>query len=79
MKKRPYESLSDWLDRTGTKQRDLAEMAGLKESTVSMLLRGSRRCSVMTAIKLSDLTGVPVQKLIAWPQVRTPRNTNAAA
>lgn len=80
--RRPYTSLADWLDRTGTSQRQLAKMAGMTESAVSMLLRGSRRCSLKAAIRLSDITGVRVQRLVEWPRppaIHITRNTDAAA
>lgn len=78
-KRRPYASLADWLDRTGTRQYQLAKMAGINESALSMLLRGSRRCSLRVAIRLSDITGVPVQKLVEWPQVHNTRSSSRAA
>lgn len=35
---------------------------------LSNLLRGARRCSIVRAVILSEVTGVPVQNLIAWPK-----------
>ncbi len=69
MKKRPYTSLHDWLDRTGTPQYVLARMCDISEPALSMLLRGSRRCSLVKALRLSEATGVPVEKLVEWPKV----------
>ena len=66
--KTTFNSLHEWLDRTGTPQYVLARRAGMTESALSMLLRGSRRCSLRKALALSSVTGVPVEKLVRWPQ-----------
>jgi plasmid maintenance system antidote protein VapI len=67
-KRKPYGSLQEWLDRTGTPQYVLARMAGMTEAHLSMLLRGSRRCSIQKAVKLEEVTGVPVKNLVRWPK-----------
>jgi len=74
MKIKPYSSLQDWMERTGTTQVELARRAGLPQSQLSQLLKGSRRCSVMKALALSKVTGVPVEKLVAWPKPRIKRS-----
>ena len=66
---RPYTSLQDWMERTGTTQAKLASLAGIKPPTLSMLLKGSRRCSIRVAMQLSAVTSVPVEKLVEWPKV----------
>ena len=72
MKRTPkYSSLHEWLDRSGKTQKWLAQQAGMTEPHVSMLLRGSRRCSVDKAIRLSKLTGVPVENLVEWPRTQS--------
>jgi plasmid maintenance system antidote protein VapI len=67
-RKRTYRSLHEWLDRTGTPQYVLARRAKITDSTLSMLLRGSRRCSLDVALRLGEITGVPVEKLVEWPK-----------
>ena len=76
---RPYTSLQDWMERTGTTQTKLAALAGIKPPTLSMLLKGSRRCSIRVAMQLSAVTGVPVEKLVQWPKVQTVRSYVAVA
>jgi len=66
--KRAPKSLHEWLDRTGRTQKWLAQQIGVTDAHISMLLRGSRRCSVEKAIRLSKLTGVAVENLVAWPR-----------
>lgn len=80
MKKRPsYRSLHEWLDRTGTPQYVLARMTGISEPALSMLLRGSRRCSLVKALRLSEVTGVPVENLVEWPKFHDAEKKESAA
>lgn len=69
MKTRGYSSLQDWMERTGTNQAELARRAKIATSQLSMVLKGSRRCSLEKALALSRVTGVPVEKLVEWPKV----------
>lgn len=69
---RPYESLQDWMERTGTNTTQLAKLAGIGRSHLSYILTRSRRCSIVKAIRLSRVTGVPVEKLIEWKKVKYP-------
>jgi plasmid maintenance system antidote protein VapI len=76
---RPFTSLQDWLERTGTTQAKLAQLVGVKPPTISSLLKGSRRCSLVLALKLSAVTTVPVEKLVEWPKVPLVRTYNKVA
>lgn len=79
-KRKPsYGSLHEWLDRTGTQQQTLARLIGIADSTLSMLLRGSRRCSLPLAMRIADITGVPVEKLVEWPKFQPRRKSDHAA
>lgn len=69
-KKPRYDSLHDWLDRTGTQQRILAKLARMSPGHLSMILRGSRRCSLQRALLLSTITGVPIERIAEWPRDR---------
>jgi plasmid maintenance system antidote protein VapI len=64
--KRRYRSLQDWMERTGTNQTKLAKLAGLKTPHLSKILSRSRRCSLDKALRLSRVTGVPVETLVEW-------------
>ena len=77
-KRKSYRSLHDWLDRTGTPQYVLARMAGMSEPALSMLLRGSRRCSLVRALRLAEVTGVSVENLVRWPQFQEERKSGTA-
>lgn len=74
MKTKQYKSLQDWMERTGTTQAELARRVRMPESQLSQLLKGSRRCSLMRALALSKVTGVPVEKLVEWPKVSVKRS-----
>ncbi len=64
-----YSSLQDWMERTGTNQARLAKLAGMLPSQLSDVLKGSRRCSLQKALALHAVTGVPVEKMVAWPKL----------
>jgi transcriptional regulator with XRE-family HTH domain len=70
MAKRPYDSLQDWLERTGTPQLTLAKLANISPAYLSRILSRSRRCSITFALRLSEVTGVPVEKLVEWSKYR---------
>lgn len=74
MKVKPYTSLQDWMERTGTHQAELARRAKMPRSQLCQVLKGSRRCSLAKALDLSRVTGVPVEKLVAWPKVPVKRS-----
>lgn len=58
------ELLRDWMERTGYgKQADVAELLGMHESFLSMLLSGKRVPKLTNAVKIERLTGIPVA---AW-------------
>lgn len=65
-KKRPYKSLQDWMERTGSTQTKLAERSGIAQPILSKILTGGRMCSLENALKLSEATGVPVEKIANW-------------
>jgi len=66
---RPCESLQDWMERTGTNTEALAKLSGIQRPHLSKILSRSRRCSLVKALALSRLTGVPVENLVKWKGV----------
>jgi transcriptional regulator with XRE-family HTH domain len=63
------------MQRTHTNQVTLARLAGLTQSHLSYILTGGRRCSLDKALRLSAITGVPIQQLVPWnttPQWKPP-------
>jgi transcriptional regulator with XRE-family HTH domain len=67
MKETPqYGSLEEWLLRTNTPRHILAEMAGISPQALSGFLRLNQRVSVMRAMRLSKITGIPVESLVEW-------------
>jgi transcriptional regulator with XRE-family HTH domain len=70
----PPATLQEWMEREGVSGVELARRTKLKPSMVSMILRGSRRCSWKNAVALHAVTGVPVQNLMTWPKVPVKRS-----
>jgi hypothetical protein len=70
-----YASLHEWMDDTGTNQQRLIALVHEKTghrispAMMSMILRGSRRCSRFNAFALFVTTGVPMKTLTRWPQL----------
>ena len=67
MAKRTYASIYDWMERTGTHQTELAKLTKIKRSFLSYILNRGRRCSLENALKLSAVSGVPVERLFDRP------------
>lgn len=55
------------MEATGTNQAELAKRAGINPSHLSNILRRSRRASLYLALRLSKLTGVPIEVIAEWP------------
>lgn len=55
------------MDATGTNQAELARLVGIDQSHLSNILRKSRRCSLPVALKLSQVTNVPIEIIAEWP------------
>jgi hypothetical protein len=71
----PAKSVAEWLERTGTNITELAAMVRAKGLPLTLgglsnVLRRSRPCRLAVAIALSDITGVPVQQLVAWGKAK---------
>lgn len=85
MRKQRYGTLHEFMERTGTNQTRLLEL--VKEHTgqrispamLSMILRGSRRCSRWNAFALHMVTGVPMAELTRWPRYTEPSNYRSIA
>lgn len=69
-KRRPYKSLQDWMERTGTNQSVLAKRTGIHQSHISRILMKSVPCSLRNALILHETTGIPIQNLVpAWSRL----------
>lgn len=68
-------SLQEWMDRTGNNSVRLSELVRaqtgrrISPTMMSFILRGSRRCSIVNALALHAVTGVPIKALREWPKV----------
>jgi len=85
MRKAPYKTLVDYMERTNTNSTRLLEQANarlrrrMSKSLFSMILRGSRRCSAENAWALHCITGVPMEELTRWPRYAKDDNSRSAA
>ena len=53
--------IRSWMKKRGLSQRDLADVLGIHETTVSRILTGTRRLGVRPAMRLAKEMGVPVE------------------
>lgn len=78
------QTIQEWMERTGTNGTQLLEMlrqrgCPMSAGHLSNILKKSRRCSLVKAVVLSEITGVPVKNMIEWPQVRQTQSNRSAA
>jgi len=64
---RVYPTVRAWMEATGTNQRRLAKRLEVSEPHLSNVLSKSRRCSLGLALKITQLTKVPIESLVEWP------------
>lgn len=85
MRKPRYRTLQEYMERTGTNGQKLIrlvyEATGRRISPplLSMILRGSRRCSFVNACAFHVVTGVPIEELIRWPRYAATDNSRSVA
>lgn len=57
------ERLAEYCKRSRLKQYELADLLEMHETTLSQMLAGKRRPGLATALRIEDVTGIPVS---AW-------------
>lgn len=60
--------LKIWRDLRGLKQKAAADELGLTEPTLSRYETGARMPSLTQAAKLSEKTGIPIDKFVKQPE-----------
>ena len=65
-----FSRLWDWMKETRTNQKQLARRMNVDPSLVCHWLTGGRVPSLYNAMKLSELTGIPMQLLIERRRAR---------
>jgi DNA-binding XRE family transcriptional regulator len=58
------------MKKNGWTQMRLASFVGCSQTTVSQALRGDVEFSVLVGIRLSDLTGLPLEDICTSPTVQ---------
>jgi len=71
----PAKSAADWMERTGTNKTQMVKRIKARGiymtcGQLSNILMRARPCRLATAIAISEITGVPVQKLVAWGKAK---------
>lgn len=61
---RTYPNLASYLEGTGLTQVELARKLGVSQPIISKLVRGLCQPSLHEALRISRLTGVPVESLV---------------
>lgn len=57
-----YPDLREWLDRTGTKQIDLARLLGVSGASVTNYLSGKTPWPTEFVLRISLITGIPAER-----------------
>jgi plasmid maintenance system antidote protein VapI len=53
----------DWMDRRGLNQRETARSIAMNHTTLNHILTGRRSVGLAVAVRIEQLTGIPVE---AW-------------
>lgn len=67
--KRAYPTLQKWMDATGTSQPELAKVLAISQSHLCNILRGNRSPSMKLALRIANLTNVPVETIATIQKV----------
>lgn len=65
IRRRAYPNLTSYLDGTGQTQAQAAARIGCSQGYFSKLVRGLQQPSLDEALRISRLTGVPVESLVS--------------
>lgn len=65
---RPIPALKRWMDARELRQGQLGRLLGVTGAQVSRWLSGHRGVPPAIAMKLSDLTGIPIEQLSNRPE-----------
>lgn len=60
-----YRTLNDYFEQTGETQHAFAARLGVTPAYISMLRAGQREPTLRMALRIHELTGVPVEAMVA--------------
>ncbi len=69
MRQRTYRSLRAYLDGTKTTQQQLAIKLGITQAALSMIKNGQRLPSPALALRIHDITGIPLENILQRAEV----------
>lgn len=59
-----YEEMKKYIERSGLKQKKIAEKVGTTEARISLILNGKRKCEVGMYADICEVLGVKMEKFI---------------
>jgi len=62
--RRKPKTLAEWVATCGKTQGEIASTLGISEGHLSHLIYGGRQPSLPLAVRISELTGVPIESLL---------------
>lgn len=78
-------ALESWLKRTHTSRLEFLVLLKRREGVaithqhLSSMFKGRWGCSLKTALAINRLTGIPVEKLVLRPRVKSGKHSGVAA
>ena len=60
-----FNNIYDYMTFHGLKQKELGQLLGVSESSISLLLAGKRRPSFELAMRIKALTGIPLEQSLS--------------
>lgn len=67
--RRPYPTVTAWMDATNTTQLELAKLLGISQSHLCNVIRGNRKASLDLALQIAKLTNVPIETIAGTARV----------
>ena len=64
IKKIPFKSLKEYMKKKNLSRKELAKKLGITEQYLSFIFSGKRTFGKKTALRISKITGIPLEKLI---------------
>jgi len=63
-KKNSFDSLLEYMNKKNMSRKELAKKLGITESYLSYHFSGKRTFGAQTALRISKITGIPLENLI---------------
>ena len=64
IRKAQFSSLNEYMEKKNLSRKELAEKLGITEQYLSFYFNGKRTFGAQTALRISRITGIPLENLI---------------